>query len=1476
MRSFIAVVMFTLSSVSVAQIGVHPKLFFSANDIPTLQSRITVAGSDAQRLWNVIGKQRDWYMSNPHLFPENQDAPRNRYYENIPALAFSYLMTGNTLHADTARYLIFHMDSNPALQGIIYDNVTDPFGVGFRINALALTYDFMFDQLDAAQRRQIQDTIISSIGRPGVMRSFLQMPNATLQNNLLIHHALPLLLAAMSIYGENANYDTAQANVDIALAKQIILTDSNSYLKRMWSPDDGAYLEGVFYNFVGLNQVAQFVRLIERWEGINYSQQSFIRNRLSKVLDWLAYELLPDPHTLSAIDPQGDIYVNNLNDGGYFAPSPSTMLMLSALYPEKASMGRWLFEHSIRTIENLVRDSSNYWNYYSAYGHAMLFILPLINSDYVAPTSPSGILPLSKHFVNNGLVYIRTSSVWADNNDVQFAFTSSPVFGPVTQAYSVKHDHPDKNHFTLSAYGVNFIVDGGQAHRTPVNHNYVLIDGAGQPWSQQTIDYAMEREGKIVSYNKSSKFEAIHGDAKNAFNKLYWESNGIVQVDSSILNPLLLHVQNADRYVHFVRSDGSLPPYVIITDDIRRNNDQHSYAFLLNTPGLGYTTNPLAIVSGNDSLKVFFTADSTPTFGTYPNSPLLTYQIQTTAVNPHFHVMLLPTKPSLTQPSNVLASKVTNGSVIATYWANFSDYSVFRYAAGVASSSNISTDVKLSMLRVNNSNNKPASYCMTDGSSFTYASQEVINLYGVVGSVFFANGVVQIVGNVSSYRAYAPSASMVTVNGSNSAFAQVGDYVVYPPPPPPPAPQLASPANGATGVSTAPTLTWNAASGATSYRIQVSLFSDFRSTVWDSSGITSTSYAVPGLMITTTFYWRVRGSCGPVYGDWSNAWSFTTCSNIGTNTTWAGSITIPQSFTVYSNNTLTIRAGAYVKFSSGATITLWGSLSAQGTNAARITFDGQRQPNLGTALFEFVSSGGGTFLYTDVKSAKYQIHVWGNGNLTVQNCTFADFDSLGYGGAVYGAAIDIYNGGTIQGATYTVMNSSFSCRNRAGWAVSMKYLCPSSVNITGNAFEGAYAGVYTFQVWPTAPVVISGGSMTNCTYGVADCASSLAVSNVSLSNNSDGIYFSLTSGSITNCTLTNSATCNNGFFIWAGAYATLRGNTLTGPASGSPAAGNGIYIAGNSTNAIVDGQRINGFYNGVYVDWGASATIGDTSWNRFQNCYYAICAGSSAVNVDIKKNDIYSNGWQTGILRQTGGMLMSNYFEGTGNGYAINNSSPLAYAMTNSTFKSWYTGFGSSNPEDYTYVFDCNLISNSIHIRNYGSYPIFTSSDWWGTTNMAVILGHLSGNVLVYSIRQEPAPGAGPFSPGGLGKAIFAGPPPVGIGGTEESNSLTRSTPQFGLSQNFPNPFNPSTVISYALPVRCSVNLMIVDILGRETRILVSQNQSAGSHQIRWDGRDKNNTMVPSGTYIYRLVANPIEGVQDRPFVAVGKLTVIK
>ncbi len=76
---------------------------------------------------------------------------------------------------------------------------------------------------------------------------------------------------------------------------------------------------------------------------------------------------------------------------------------------------------------------------------------------------------------------------------------------------------------------------------------------------------------------------------------------------------------------------------------------------------------------------------------------------------------------------------------------------------------------------------------------------------------------------------------------------------------------------------------------------------------------------------------------------------------------------------------------------------------------------------------------------------------------------------------------------------------------------------------------------------------------------------------------------------------------------------------------------------------------------------------------------------------------------------------------------------------------------------------------------------------------------------------------------------------------------------RFALGGNYPNPFNPTTRISFDLPMSSRVLLRIHDVRGMGIRTLVSGAMAAGFHAVTWDGKDDRGGSVPSGVYFYRI-----------------------
>lgn len=92
---------------------------------------------------------------------------------------------------------------------------------------------------------------------------------------------------------------------------------------------------------------------------------------------------------------------------------------------------------------------------------------------------------------------------------------------------------------------------------------------------------------------------------------------------------------------------------------------------------------------------------------------------------------------------------------------------------------------------------------------------------------------------------------------------------------------------------------------------------------------------------------------------------------------------------------------------------------------------------------------------------------------------------------------------------------------------------------------------------------------------------------------------------------------------------------------------------------------------------------------------------------------------------------------------------------------------------------------------------------------------------------------------------------------------------EFTLEQNFPNPFNPTTTISFKIPTQSVVTLDVLNILGQKVRSLIhKENYSAGTWSVEWDGKSDYGEFMPSGVYLYKI--------KTANFTEVKKMILIK
>lgn len=113
-------------------------------------------------------------------------------------------------------------------------------------------------------------------------------------------------------------------------------------------------------------------------------------------------------------------------------------------------------------------------------------------------------------------------------------------------------------------------------------------------------------------------------------------------------------------------------------------------------------------------------------------------------------------------------------------------------------------------------------------------------------------------------------------------------------------------------------------------------------------------------------------------------------------------------------------------------------------------------------------------------------------------------------------------------------------------------------------------------------------------------------------------------------------------------------------------------------------------------------------------------------------------------------------------------------------------------------------------------------------------------------------------------ESVFSDPDWIdALSGPMEKSGKYSEKVSYALYDNYPNPFNPTTTISYSIKKNGLTSLKVYDILGNEVATLVNENETAGNYSVEF-----NAEQLPSGIYIYRLISGS--------FTASKKLILLK
>ncbi len=245
---------------------------------------------------------------------------------------------------------------------------------------------------------------------------------------------------------------------------------------------------------------------------------------------------------------------------------------------------------------------------------------------------------------------------------------------------------------------------------------------------------------------------------------------------------------------------------------------------------------------------------------------------------------------------------------------------------------------------------------------------------------------------------------------------------------------------------------------------------------------------------------------------------------------------------------------------------------------------------------------------------------------------------------------------------------------------------------------------------------------------------------------------------------------------------------------------------------------------------GATWTVFNSSNSGLPGSYGGIAFGGSGQITMDKQGVLWLGSWDNGF-EHAGGLVK---FDG-------------------SQWRTWSTS-NSNIPSDNVY---CVAVDDSGNkwIGTINGLAKFDSKNWevWDTTNSPLRSDEICDIVIDRHNNKWIANRQG-------GVYVFNEDGITAV----NTRSLTASLPHgYSLSQNFPNPFNPTTSISYDVSRPSYVRIDVYDVLGRQVNTLVDETKVPGSYHVTFDA-----TNLPSGVYYYRLQAGA--------FTETKKLMIIK
>jgi len=453
----------------VAERAAHPRMLFTAADIPMLRERAATPLGQLSFQLSSASQPKP-----PAYDPQKRSAGS---YRALASIAFSEVLDPQPKRMETiVRWVEEALTFETWGIGSSADIDLD---AEYMMEGLAFTYDWLHDRLPPELRDRLRDNLAhhcevlysaSLAGRTGGGHSFQQ-------NHFWFAH-LALAMGAAAIHGEDP-----RAEEWLAWAwdrfERVFLTLG----------DDGGFHEGPGYYDFSMPTLFNMIDLYEQLSGlpIPYGDEG-----LAKSAAFRFHHLVPG---LGETVPLEDTKLHHR------LPARWVFAWLASRYDDPVAQG----------MVSRLTEAPN-----SHYRHLLA-----IDPD-LAPVDPTTRLPLAAAYDDVDTAFARSS--W-DDDATMLAFVARPMGGEkyaeLCRRYRIEgtgHNHPEQNHFVLWSHGELLATDPGYTYeKKTANHNTVLVDAQGQYGDGEMWPRANPGQADIIGFTTDGDVTIMTGEAAGSY-----------------------------------------------------------------------------------------------------------------------------------------------------------------------------------------------------------------------------------------------------------------------------------------------------------------------------------------------------------------------------------------------------------------------------------------------------------------------------------------------------------------------------------------------------------------------------------------------------------------------------------------------------------------------------------------------------------------------------------------------------------------------------------------------------------------------------------------------------------------------------------------------------------------------------------------------------------------------------------------------